>query len=175
MTTRGTKSVRYLILVAAFAIGAACGKKADDEAAADAGDAAAPVAEVDAGATSEIASYPTQIPQSGTKLTKVPFTIHKAADASSPVVARVGPNTLINLKASFSSWMLIEYPSGVGQLSPGWINLDIKDRTKVADSAPIDAGKDAAVDAAPEAAAPVDAAANDARTIRPIIKIKPKK
>ena len=61
-----------------------------------------------------------------------------------------------------------------GDAVSGWINLDIKDRTKVADSAPIDAGKDAAVDAAPEAAAPVDAAANDARTIRPIIKIKPK-
>ena len=32
--------------------------------------------------------------------------------------------------------MLIEYPSGVGQLSPGWINLDIKDKVKVQDSAP---------------------------------------
>ena len=175
MSTPASRSVRYLVLFAAFAIGAACGKKADDEAA-DAGDAGAPVAVVDAGTGSEIASYPNQIPQSGTKLTKVPFVIRQAADPNAAIIARIGPNTLINLKASFSSWMLIEYPSGVGQLSPGWIDLDLKDRVKVADSVPVDAGKDAAVDAAPDAAAVVDAGA-DAKpgVTRPIIKVKPKK
>ena len=175
MTRAWTKTARYSIPLLAFALGAACGKKADDDAAADAGDAgAAPVVATDGGSAGGVASYPNQVPQSGTKLTKVPFTIHQAADGNSPIVARIGPNTLINLKASFSSWMLIEYPSGVGQLSPGWINLDIKDRVKVDDAPPPDAG---AKDAAAEAAAPdagADAAKGDGGRV-PVVKIRPKK
>ena len=53
-----------------------------------------------------------------------PFTVHQAADAASPVLStRRHGDERPDLKGSFSNWMLIEYPSGVGQLSPGWIEL----------------------------------------------------
>ncbi len=51
------------------------------------------------------------------------FTVHQAADLNSPVLTRVGRGTLINVKATHSNWMLIEYPSGVAKMSPGWIDL----------------------------------------------------
>jgi hypothetical protein len=161
-----------------LALGAACGKKADDSGTSDTSTPPAPPAPT--GATpqaGEIARYPDEVPMGGTKKTLVSFTIYQAADQSSPVVSRIGPGTFINLKASHSSWMLIEYPSGVGQLSPGWINLDRHDSTKVQDSAPVDAGvvKDAAADTgAPDAgkdAAPADAGKTDGG--RGQIKIRP--
>jgi hypothetical protein len=51
------------------------------------------------------------------------FTVHQAADLASPTLTRVGRGTFVNVKATYSNWMLIEYPSGVGQMSPGWIDL----------------------------------------------------
>jgi hypothetical protein len=170
------RTTKGFALVAALVLCAACGKKADETTATDAGAAVpTPEAPTDAGAaTGEVATYPNQIPQGGTKITRVSFQVRQAADPNSKLLTTLGPGTAINLKASFSSWMLIDWPSGVGQLSPGWINLDRNDASKVADAPPLDAGA-AAVDAAvPDAAAPVDAG-TDGRAVRPTIKIRPKK
>lgn len=74
--------------------------------------------------TSAVASYPDQVPMGHATIELLqPFTVHQAADHTSPEIAQVGRGTLINVKATHSSWMLIEYPSGVGQLSPGWVDL----------------------------------------------------
>ncbi len=51
------------------------------------------------------------------------FTVHQAADLTSPVVAHVGHGEFINIKSTHANWMKIEYPSAVGVVSPGWIDL----------------------------------------------------
>lgn len=100
---------------------------------------------------SEIKRYDDEVPQGGTVRLKVPFKARQAADLSSKEVASLAPGTLINLKASHSNWMLIEYPSGVGELSMGWIELKSRNDSKSVEEAkpppdsPLvkkDAGKD---------------------------------
>ncbi len=74
--------------------------------------------------SSSIASYPDEVPL-GTVTVELlqEFTVHQAADLTSPVVAHVGHGEYVNAKATHANWMRIEYPSGVGQLSPGWVDL----------------------------------------------------
>jgi hypothetical protein len=79
-------------------------------------------------APGEVASYPGMTPESGRTVRLLqPFAVHQAADNSSPTLSKLNTGTLVNLKGSFSNWMLIEWPSGVGQLSPGWIELRTND------------------------------------------------
>ncbi len=47
--------------------------------------------------------------------------VYSEADSSGEPIAQLGRGTLVNRKARYGNWMLIEYPSGVGQLSPGWV------------------------------------------------------
>jgi hypothetical protein len=74
--------------------------------------------------TGTVASYPDEV-SLGTVTVEVvkDFAVHQAADLSSPILTHVGGGEYINLKATHSNWMKIEYPSGVGQLSPGWIDM----------------------------------------------------
>lgn len=75
-------------------------------------------------AAGEVASYPTQVNMgSTTRQTLQAFTVKQAADNNSATVGHVSVGTWINIKASYSNWYLIEFPTGVGQLSPGWIEL----------------------------------------------------
>jgi hypothetical protein len=75
-------------------------------------------------AVGEVASYPTQVNMgSTTKQTLQSFTVKQAADNNSATIGHVSVGTWINIKASYSNWYLIEFPTGVGQLSPGWIEL----------------------------------------------------
>jgi hypothetical protein len=72
----------------------------------------------------EVAHYPDEVPMGSVTVELLQqFTVHQAADLNSPVLTTVGRGVYINIKATHSNWMLIEYPSGVGQLSPGWIDL----------------------------------------------------
>jgi len=171
-----TKTTKCAVVAAALALGAACGKGGGGDAATEDAGATPPAPSgATTPATGEVATYPDTIPQGGTKITRITFAVHQAADENSPTLTRIGPGTAINLKGSHSSWMLIEWPSGVGTMSPGWINLDLHDTTKVSDATPdagVDAGKDAGVDAGKDAG--VDAGKTDAGT-RPTIKIKPPK
>jgi hypothetical protein len=75
-------------------------------------------------AAGEVASYPTQVNMgSTTRQTLQSFTVKQAADNNSATIGHVSVGTWINIKASYSNWYLIEFPTGVGQLSPGWIEL----------------------------------------------------
>jgi hypothetical protein len=137
------------LMALALAVGAGCKKKDDATATvdADAPPPAAPSATAPAPAdTGTVASYPNMTPMGGTVRLLQPFTVHQAADLASPVLSSVGVGTFVNLKGSFSNWMLIEYPSGVGQLSPGWIELRSINDPRVT-QAPRDAGLPVVVDA----------------------------
>jgi hypothetical protein len=70
-----------------------------------------------------VTTYPDMVPQSGTKQLLQPFTVYQAADSTSAVLTRVSTGQWINLKGSRGNWMMIEWPSGVGQMSPGWIEV----------------------------------------------------
>lgn len=70
-----------------------------------------------------VATYPDMVPQSGTKQLLQPFTVYQAPDTAAAVLTRVSTGQWINLKGSRGNWMLIEWPSGVGQMSPGWIEV----------------------------------------------------
>lgn len=74
--------------------------------------------------SNEVATYPDEVPMGSVTVELLQeFTVHQAADLSSPILTRVGRGTFINVKSTHSNWMKIEYPSGVAQLSPGWIDL----------------------------------------------------
>lgn len=47
--------------------------------------------------------------------------VFKEADETTSHIATLSTGTLVNRKARYGNWMLIDYPSGVGELSPGWI------------------------------------------------------
>lgn len=47
--------------------------------------------------------------------------VYKEADTTTDFIATLNRGTLVNLKARYGNYLLIEYPSGVKQLSPGWI------------------------------------------------------
>ena len=64
-----------------------------------------------------------EINESGTvKVTVFNTKVYKEADESTSFVATLSPGTLVNRKARYgNTWMLVDYPSGVGELSPGWV------------------------------------------------------
>ncbi|MEO7328327.1 MAG: hypothetical protein ABI193_07100 [Minicystis sp.] len=115
------------VLLAASLLCVGCGKKDGGTAPAgtDQAAGATPPATTAAAAPAagEVTTYPGQVQQGGTVRLLQPFTVHQAADINSPTLTHVGVGQWINLKASYSNWMLIEWPSGVGQMSPGWIEL----------------------------------------------------
>lgn len=137
-------------------------------------DAAAPPS------SSAVATYPDMVVQSGTKQLLQPFTVYQAADTSSPVLSHVSVGQWINLKGSHGNWMLIEWPSGVGQMSPGWIELrgGVND-TRLSQTPPaaVDAGAPPIVDAGTpivDAGAPKDAGTTAVDGGRRGITIKPR-
>ena len=102
--------------------------------------------------------------------------VFKEADETTSFIATLSLGTLVNRKARYGNWMLIDWPSGVGELSPGWITskqLDEKiinidpEKVKNQDAgvvvpATVDAAVpvvDASVPTTPDAAAPVQDAA----------------
>ena len=51
--------------------------------------------------------------------------VYKKADTSTDFIATLNRGTLVNLKASYGNFLLIEYPSGYKQLSPGWVQARV--------------------------------------------------
>jgi len=109
-------------------------KKKEEPAAESAAPApeAAPAAPADTGAApadapaeadDDVERYPGETPMSGTVRVKINFNAYKKADLTSDKVGTVPAGTLIDLKATYSNWMLVEFPVGVGELGPGWIQL----------------------------------------------------
>lgn len=129
-------------------------------------------------ASGEVANYANMVVQSGTVTTQQNIKVYQAADPNSTLLTTLGPGTLVERKGSYGDWMLIHWPSGVGKLSPGWVQtLYLGSVPKVtvdagtqapqdAGGAPVDAGKPAT----PDASAPPP----DAGRPRPIIKLPTK-
>lgn len=118
---------------------------------------AAEPAAADNPAAGGVAQYDDMVPQGGTKRTLQNFTVFQAADPGSTVLTRLAPGTLINLKGSHGNWMLIEWPSGVGQLSLGWIELRAND-SRVAEATPAPATTTTTSAATTASAAPTTSA-----------------
>lgn len=100
----------------------------------------------------DVVTYPDQVPQSGSYVLRKSFVVYRAADLNSKELGRLAQNTIINLKATYSNWMLVEWPSGIGELSPGWIQVRMHDPNLQETKDPPDAGTkppDATIDAAP--------------------------
>ncbi|HMR10066.1 MAG TPA: hypothetical protein PKA88_30025 [Polyangiaceae bacterium] len=55
------------------------------------------------------------------KVTVFSAKIYKEADDTTDHIATLSRGTLVNRKARMGNWVLIDYPSGVGVLSPAWI------------------------------------------------------
>ncbi|MFT3775584.1 MAG: hypothetical protein QM820_60320 [Minicystis sp.] len=72
----------------------------------------------------EVQRYSDEVPM-GTVTVELlrDFAVHQAADLNSKILTHVGRGVMINIKATHSNWMLIEYPSAVATMSPGWIDL----------------------------------------------------
>lgn len=158
-----SKTMLTLALAALLSTGAGCKK---DEGSASTTDTPPPPPGGDPAnpATGEVASYPNMVPQGGTKRLLQNFTVYQAADPSSKVLTRLSTGTFINLKGSYGNWMLIDWPSGVGQLSPGWIELRsndsrVSDAEKVPDAGtkPPDAGITPDAGTTPDASTTPDA------------------
>lgn len=110
-------------------------------------------------AEGDVVTYPDQVPQSGSYVLRKSFVVYQAADLNSKELGRLAAKTIINLKATYSNWMLVDWPSGIGELSPGWIQVRLNDPNLQVSKDPPDAGTK------PDAAA--DAAADSGRTPLP--------
>ncbi len=85
---------------------------------------------VDESAKSGVASYPNMVPQGGQYRVLRNFQVFRAAEATaSNRIGGIGAGTIIYLKATMGAWLLVEYPSGPGTMSPGWIQLSLSDVT----------------------------------------------
>jgi hypothetical protein len=72
----------------------------------------------------EAARYQDEVPMGSATVELLrDFAVHQAADFNSPILTHVGRGVMINVKATHSDWMLIEYPSAVATMSLGWIAL----------------------------------------------------
>lgn len=131
-------------------------------------------------AAGEVASYANMVAQSGTVTTQQNIKVYQAADPNSTLLTTLGPGTLVERKGSYGDWVLINWPSGVSKLSPGWVQATyLGSMTKIITDAgapdsgtpaPQDAGTpptDAGKITTPDASAPP----TDAGRTRPIIKL----
>lgn len=88
-----------------------------DAEAADAGDEEGEIGD------DEVKTYPNQIPASGTYVLLKSFNVYNEADIESKKLGGVGRGTIINLKATLGEWLLVKWPSGPGEMKPGWIKV----------------------------------------------------
>lgn len=157
-----TRTIALTVWMAASLLLAAGCKKDDESAFVDAsvgmpmGDAAAAPAP-----TPAVLMYTDMIPQSGSRPITQAYTVYQGADVGSPVLGKVVPGQTVNLKASRGTWMLVDWPSAMGQSSSGWIDM------RSAAPAPTAVHTDAGV--ADAAAPPVDAAAHVDAAAPPVV------
>jgi hypothetical protein len=116
--------------------------------------------------------------------------VYNEADETTDHVATLNKGTLVNRLARMSNWLLIDYPTGVGELSPGWVKATtnyykVETKIKPEDVKKQDAGAviveqpkpDAGTATAPKPDAGTTAAKPDAAaTVKPklpILKLPP--
>jgi hypothetical protein len=69
----------------------------------------------------EVKRYPNETPVgNATVRAVVPFNVYREADLQSERLGGIAAGTFVNVMATYSNWILVEWPSGVGELSPGW-------------------------------------------------------
>ncbi len=69
----------------------------------------------------EVKRYPNETPiGNATVRAVVPFNVYREADLTSERLGGIAAGTFVNVMATYSNWILVEWPSGVGELSPGW-------------------------------------------------------
>jgi hypothetical protein len=121
-----TKTSALTVWMAASLLLAAGCKKDDESAVADAS-TDMPTGMVDAAAAPApapaVMMYTDMIPQSGVRPITQTYTVYQGADVGTPVLGKVVSGQTVNLKASRGTWMLVDWPSAMGQSSPGWIDM----------------------------------------------------
>jgi hypothetical protein len=69
----------------------------------------------------EVKRYPNETPVgNATVRAVIPFNVYREADLASEKLGGIAAGTFVNVMATYSNWILVEWPSGVGELSPGW-------------------------------------------------------
>lgn len=78
----------------------------------------------------EVKRYPNETPVgNATVRAVVPFNVYREADLQSEKLAGIAQGTFVNVKSTYQNWILVDYPSGVGEMSPGWAPIpNIHDR-----------------------------------------------
>ena len=121
------KTTLTLMMAASLAINVAACKKSDPTggtAPDNSGAVGTAPSAAEAPAAGAVTTYPNQVNMGSiTRQTLQSFTVKQSADNNSATIGHVSVGTWINIKASYSNWFMIEFPTGVGQLSPGWIEL----------------------------------------------------
>lgn len=174
------KTTLTLMMVASLAINVAACKKADPTGGTAPDTSGATVGTPPAGtppAAGDVASYPGQVNMGSiTRQTLQSFTVKQGADNNSATIGHVSVGTWINIKASYSNWFLIEFPTGVGQLSPGWIELrgGVSDPRLGTSPAPTATTTTTPPVVVVDAGAPPPPAADAGTRVRPGIIIKPR-
>ena len=134
-----------------------------------------------AAASDEVKTYPNQIPASGTYRLLRNFAVFQEADTNSKRIGGVGEGTIIQLKATLGQYLLIDWPSGPGIMSPGWIQVALRgnrpDPTVVGevtvDAGVVDAGiVDAGIVDAGKPVVDAGKPATDGGLVRPKIQLK---
>lgn len=78
----------------------------------------------------EVKRYPNETPVgNATVRAVVPFNVYREADLQSEKLAGIAQGTFVNVRSTYQNWILVDYPSGVGEMSPGWAPIpNINDR-----------------------------------------------
>lgn len=102
-------------------------------------------------------------PASGTVTALKNLDIHEKPDESSKNIGGIIPGTWVNLLGVKQNWLCIDYPTGPGKLSPGWVLATYTKRQPLVKDAGVEAAvPEAGAAATPEAgAAVVDAGVTD--------------
>ncbi|HEY6558266.1 MAG TPA: hypothetical protein VI072_13375 [Polyangiaceae bacterium] len=114
---------------AALVVGAllACKKKSTDATPVAVEAAAAPIAVVEPPKPAEpvkeeVKRYGAdEIAETGTVKVNATAKVHREADTASEGIISLAKGTLVNRLARKDKFVLIEYPLGAGELSPGWV------------------------------------------------------
>lgn len=128
------------LLAAAFLAGgltmatAACNKKKDKEETEETTPPPEPEPSAEPTATAaptglgkfNVKTYPNQMSAGGTYRLLKDFFVYDEADTNSKRIGGVGRGTIITLRASLGQWLLIDWPSGPGEMSPGWIQVAMR-------------------------------------------------
>jgi hypothetical protein len=76
----------------------------------------------------EIETYPEMTKAGGTFRLLRSFNVYQAADEGSKKLSGLARNTLVDFKFFYKDWIMVDWPSGPAELSPGWIHLRSQDR-----------------------------------------------